>query len=167
MLIYKIIESSEGFIVFLCRNFKGEKMNAFQERLQDLLIENNLNRLQLSKIIGISSTTINGYFNNDYFPQIDIAIKMAEYFNCTLDFLFGLSEDESHITHNNKTFIENFDALLKERGLPIAKVLRELGMSEYNYYRWKDGKFPKTINLIEIAKYFDVSIDYLIGRIDA
>ena len=38
-------------------------------------------------------------------------------------------------------------------------------MSEYNYYRWKAGLFPKTINLIDIEKYFDVSIDYLVGKL--
>ena len=141
-------------------------MNDFQERLQDLLLENNLSRLQLSKILGISSTTINGYFNDNYFPQIGIAIKLADYFNCSLDYLFGLSNTIVNTNKNKKSFIENFENLLKENKLPIARALREMHMSEYNFYRWKNGKFPKTCNLIEIAKYFDVSIDYLIGRCD-
>lgn len=139
-------------------------MNSFQERLQDLLTENNLSRLQLAKRLGLSSTTINGYFNDNYYPQIDIAIKMANYFNCSLDFLFGLSEDVNNNCKNQNSFIENFDKLLKQNKLPIARALREMKMSEYNYYRWKAGKFPKTINLIEIAKFFDTSIDNLIGR---
>ena len=137
-------------------------MNEFQERLQELLIENNLSRLQLAKIIGISSTTINGYFNNNYFPHIDIAIKMARFFECSLDYLFGLSEEILVVEYNKNNFINNFDALLKSKNLPIAKALREMHMGEYNYYRWKSGKFPKTNNLIEIAKYFDTSLDYLL-----
>ena len=55
-------------------------MNEFQERLQELLIENDLSRLQLAKRLNISSTTINGYFNNDYYPKIEIAIVMANFF---------------------------------------------------------------------------------------
>ena len=140
-------------------------MNIFQERLQDLLEEHNLNRLQLSKIIGISSTTINGYFNNNYYPHINIAIKMAKYFDCSLDYLFGKTDNKHYHNKNNNSFIENFDNLLKINNLPIAKALREMKMSEYNYYRWKNGKFPKTNNLLDIAKYFDVSIDYLVGKI--
>lgn len=140
-------------------------MNEFQERLQELLSYNNLNRLQLSQKINISSTTINDYFNKNYYPRIDIAIKIATYFNCSLDYLFGLSDEFNNKIENNNTFFENFDKLIKINNLPIAKVLRDLKMSEYNYYRWKDGKFPKTINLIDIAKYFDVSIDFLIGNI--
>lgn len=37
-------------------------------------------------------------------------------------------------------------------------------MGEYNYYRWKIGILPKTINILEIAKFFDVSFDWLVGN---
>ena len=138
-------------------------MNEFQERLQELLIENNLSRLQLAKRLNISSTTINGYFNNDYYPKIEIAIAMANLFNCTLDFLFGLSDVNDYSNRNNKSFFENFNKLIKIRDNSIAKTMKNLKMSEFNYYRWRDGLLPKTINLIDLAKYFDVSVEYLLG----
>lgn len=141
-------------------------MNKFQERLNELLEENNLSRLKLSKILNISATTINDYFNKGYYPRIDIAIKMAKYFNCSLNFLFGLSDEIQNNDKNNNLFIENFQNLLKIHNLSIAKALKNLQMSEYDYYRWKAGQFPKTSNLIDIANYFDVSIDYLVGRSD-
>lgn len=141
-------------------------MNSFQESLNDLLKEKGISRLKLANAIGISSTTINGYFNNDYYPQIEIAIKMAKFFDCSLDYLFGLSNIKKIVNKNNKSFFENFNFLIKQNNKSIAKTLKELQMSEYNYYRWKSGDFPKTINIISIAKYFDVSIDYLIGYVD-
>ena len=134
-------------------------MNDFQERLKELLVENNLSRLQLSKILNISSTTINGYFNNNYYPKIEIAISMSIYFDCSLDFLFGLSDIKNNASHNN-TFFENFNNLIKLSGISIAQTMKNLKMSEYNYYRWRDGLLPKTVNLIDIAKYFDISVDY-------
>lgn len=139
-------------------------MNEFQERLQELLEENNITRLMLAKSIGISSTTINDYFNKNYYPQIDIAIKIANYFNCSLDYLFGLTDKKDIKYKNHKSFIENFDNLLLENNLSISRALKALHMSEYNYYRWKNGQFPKTSNLIEISKYFSCSIDFLIGK---
>ena len=139
-------------------------MNDFQERLQELLQENCLNRLQFSKILGVSSTTINGYFNNNYYPQIEIAIKISDYFSCALDYLFGLSNEYSNSNKNSDKFFVNFEKLLKNNDLPISTAMRNLHMGEYNYYRWKAGQIPKTSNLIEIAKYFDVSIDFLVGR---
>lgn len=140
-------------------------MNDFQERLQDLLDENNFSRLKLAQSVGVSSTTINGYFNNNYYPQIDIAIKISKYFNCSLDYLFGISDNKINTNTNINDFINNFDFLLKKNKLPIARALKEMSMSEYNYYRWKAGKFPKTLLIIDIAKYFDVSIDFLVGNV--
>ena len=144
-------------------------MNEFLERLKELLDENKLNRLTLSKKLNISSTTIDGYFNRHYYPEINIAIKMAKFFNCSLDYLFGLSDTrnsdyEIEIDEISTTLIHNLDILIKENRLSIASVMRELNMSEYNYYRWKNGRFPKTVNLISLAKYFDISIDKLIGK---
>lgn len=144
-------------------------MNDFQERFLELLNESNLSRLQLSKLIGVSSTTLNGYFNNDFYPQIDIAIKIAQYFKCSLDYLFGLSDFKSikykiSLKDMTNNFTANLDVLIKENNTSIAKTMKELNMSEYNYYRWKSGKFPKTINLISVAKHFDISIDFLLGN---
>lgn len=140
-------------------------MNDFQERLHELLNEHSLARLQLAKRLKISSTTINGYFNNNYYPTIQIAISMADYFNCSLDYLFGMSDTNVYTNRNNKTFFENLDTLIKSSGTSIAQTMKNLGMSEYNYYRWRDGLLPKTINLIDLAKYFGVSIEFLLGNI--
>ncbi len=140
-------------------------MNIFQERLQELLEECSLSRLALANKIGISSTTVNGYFNKNYYPELSIAIKMANYFNCSLDYLFGLSDNKEIANKNNKPFFENFKALLKLSNLSIASVLKKLQMSEYNYYRWKEGKIPKTNNLLAIASYFEVGVDYLVGNV--
>ena len=139
-------------------------MNEFTERLDELLKENNLSRLNLANLINITSTTLNGYFNKGYFPQIDIAINIANYFNCSLDYLFALDENIKNTNKNNKPFFENFESILKERELSIAKAMKSLGMSEYNYFRWKNGKYPKTANLLIIAKTFDVSLDWLVGN---
>lgn len=143
-------------------------MNKFQETLQDLLNENNLSRLALAKELHIGASTINGYFNCDYYPTIEIAIKMSTYFSCSIHYLLGLTEDRTNYGKcTNKNFFDIFDELLKNNHLSIAKALKDLGMSEYNYYRWKNGKFPKTNNLIIIANYFDVTVDYLVGRSDS
>ena len=139
-------------------------MNNFQERLKELLEDNNLSRLQLAKILNISSTTINGYFNKNYYPNIEIAVAMSKYFNCSLNFLFGLTDDKKNFDKSNNAFFENFSMLIKENKISVAKTMKNLNMSEYNYYRWRDGLIPKTVNIIDIAKYFDVSIDFLLGN---
>ena len=89
---------------------------------------------------------------------------MANYFNCSLDYLFGLTDKRNKVNLNNQDFLHNFNLLLNENKLSISKAMKNLQMSEYNYYRWKKGMFPKTNNLVDIAKYFGTSIDFLVGN---
>ena len=138
-------------------------MNNFQERLQDLLIENELSRLQLAKRIGISSETINGYFNDNFYPKLSVAVKISKYFNCSLDYLMGLSEEYENHDKNNLSFIDTLKKLLKANHLSPEKLMKKLNLGETNYYRWQRGEnIPSITSLTLIAQYFDVSIDYLV-----
>lgn len=139
-------------------------MNNFQERLTELLEDNNISRLKLAKEINSTSTTINGYFNKNYFPTLEIAIKISKYFNISLDYLFGLSDNKVNKNTNDKTFFENFNSLVKSSKKSILNTMKDMNFTDANYYRWKSGLMPKTNNLITIAKYFDVSLDDLVGN---
>lgn len=144
-------------------------MNEFQESLEDLMLEKSLSHNKLAIELGISKSTISTYFTNNYYPAIDIAIKMCKLFDCSLDYLFGLSDQRKSIYSVNSTeimsnFMSNLEHILHSNNISIAKFTRDLKISEFTYYRWKRGMFPKTINLISIAKYFNLSLDYLLGH---
>ncbi len=47
---------------------------------------------------------------------------------------------------------------------PVAK---ELGFSSGVVTKWKNGSIPNGEMLLKIADYFDVSVDYLLGRSDS
>lgn len=138
-------------------------MNEFQERLQELLYEKDLNRLQLSKEVGISFETINGYFNKNLYPNLTVALKLSNFFGCSLHYLLGLTDEYTNNDTNNLSFIDTLKTLMQENNLSIETLMKNLNMSEANYYRWKNNKStPSMQSLIAIAKYFDVSIDYLV-----
>ena len=142
-------------------------MNDFQERLQDLLVENGLSRLQLAKKIGISFETLNGYFNKDFYPELSVAVKIANYFDCSLQYLMGLTDEYKNFDKNNLTFAQNLKNLMTENHLSAERLMKSLNMSEANYYRWKNNaNKPAMQSLIAIAKFFDVSLDYLVGRVE-
>ncbi len=138
-------------------------MNKFQERLKELLEDYNLSRLALANKLSISSTTINGYFNKNYYPTIEIALNIAKFFNCSLDYLFGLTDSLSPLSLKTSNFVNRFNFLIKLKNNSIAKTMKELSMSEYNYYRWKKGQLPKTNKLLDIVKYFNTSLDFILG----
>lgn len=139
-------------------------MTDFQERLTELMQDNNLTKQSFAKSINKRFSTINEYFLHDYYPQINLAIEIANFFNVSLDYLFGLSDKKENTNKNDKPFFENFDILVKTNNKSILNTMLDMNFKESNYYRWKDGKIPKTNNLLTIAKYFDVSLDYLIGN---
>lgn len=139
-------------------------MNKFQESLKELLDDNKISRLQLAKNIGIDYSTINGYFNKNYYPHLDIAIKIANYFECSLDYLFGLSLNKENENTNNLTFFETLNLLIKDSKYSLRQIFKDMKISLANYFRWRDGIMPKTSVILDIAKYFNVGIDYLVGN---
>ena len=62
-------------------------------------------------------------------------------------------------------FAEKFGNILQEKQLTAYKVAKDLGISQGLMGEYKRGeKIPTVVNLIKIADYLDVSVDYLIGR---
>ncbi|ORI34033.1 transcriptional regulator [Listeria monocytogenes] len=47
--------------------------------------------------------------------------------------------------------------------ISLKELALRLGMGENSIYRWKD-KTPTTENLLKVADYFNVSLDFLLGR---
>lgn len=63
------------------------------------------------------------------------------------------------------TVFERIKKLANNQGKGVSKVALELGFSENLFYRWKNSE-PKARDLEKVADYFDVSVDYLLGRTD-
>ncbi|MEY8603582.1 helix-turn-helix transcriptional regulator [Staphylococcus nepalensis] len=53
--------------------------------------------------------------------------------------------------------------LASKEGLSIAELERKLNLSNGSISRWKNAA-PSSKGLIAVADYFDVSVDYLLGR---
>lgn len=53
----------------------------------------------------------------------------------------------------------------KEKGISQLKLALDLNMSQNTISRYETGeREPGICELVKIADYFDVSIDYLVGR---
>lgn len=60
-----------------------------------------------------------------------------------------------------------FKKVRLEKGLTQKQVAAALGITEQAYQRYEYGKtVPSALVLIALADYFDVSLDYLVGRSD-
>lgn len=67
----------------------------------------------------------------------------------------------------NKTFCENLKLLRTEMGLGQVELSKQLGVSKGIVSLWENGlREPGMSNLIALAKFFKVSVDYLLGLED-
>jgi transcriptional regulator with XRE-family HTH domain len=61
---------------------------------------------------------------------------------------------------------ERIRMLRKERNWTQAQVAKEVGLSTRGYQDLELGVMPRSDKLLSIAEFYDVSIDWLMGRTD-
>ena len=61
-------------------------------------------------------------------------------------------------------FWEKFSELCKSKGVSANGVAKTLGIASGTVTAWKNGRVPHHGTLIKISEYFDVSVDYLLGK---
>lgn len=62
--------------------------NMFGDRLKEIRKQHGLTQKELANIMGLSTSTITKYEINERYPELDILIKLADYFRVSLDYLF-------------------------------------------------------------------------------
>lgn len=141
-------------------------MSLFVERLNELMIDNGLTSPQLAQAIGVRKSTIYRYLKAERLPGVDIIIKLADALDCSIDFLLGFAADDYKSKHYEcPPFSERLPILLKEFNTTKYQLVKDTKLPESIVYSWQSGQSTPTIDsLITLSKYFNCSIDYLLGR---
>ncbi|WP_040981015.1 helix-turn-helix domain-containing protein [Oceanobacillus jeddahense] len=63
------------------------------------------------------------------------------------------------------SLVDKIKSLCKEKKITIAELERKTGISNGQIRKW-DNTTPGINKLQAVADYFDVSVDYLLGRTD-
>ena len=61
-------------------------------------------------------------------------------------------------------FFDILSKLCTKKGISITQLTVMLGISKSNVTNWKNGSIPKSDKIQQIASYFGVSTDYLLGN---
>lgn len=64
-------------------------------------------------------------------------------------------------------FTDRFVEILQSTGISAYRVAKDLDISQGTMNQYKNGKtLPNLENVLKIADYLNVSVDYLLGRTD-
>ena len=138
----------------------------FVERLKEMMEYANVNALTLSKHLGCGHSSISRYLAGTN-PSVEMLVKIADYFQCSTDFLLGLADDYVAETYLPvPPFSERLPQLLSHFKITAYRLQKLTGIAESAMDFWKKGiRTPSIDSVIRIAKALDCPVDFVIGRI--
>lgn len=72
---------------------KGAKTMGVKSKLSELRKERNLSQMELAKKLGVSRQTINALERQKYVPSLELALKIARFFDRRVEEIFELIEE--------------------------------------------------------------------------
>lgn len=140
-------------------------MSNFSERFNDLLFEYQISPEQLSKALNIPVSSIYAWKKNEYSVTLSNTILLADYFKCTIDYLAGRNDSElTFIPQKCPPFLEVIKKIMNQNSISTYKLRKETHFSGSYFTRWSRGEEPYLTTLIELAEYFNCTLDQLVGR---
>ena len=139
----------------------------FQKRITELVDETFLKKVDLAKAGNFDYRSLSNALCYGIIPTTSTLVKMANYFNVSIDYLLGRSDENDYIESANASFNERFEKLCEEKGVTHYKISQDCFFDKSNISRWLSKGYLPTLEILDmLTKYFDVTTDYLLGRSD-
>ncbi len=140
----------------------------FQKRINELVGEQNIKKSTLPSKIGVDYRSVSNALNYGIVPSPRILIRIADYFNVSVKYLLGQTDDEYFSkSKTDSNFDTRFRALCERDSVTFYKVGKDCHFSNSYISRWLNFGYLHSLELLEIlSDYFSVSLDYLLGRTD-
>ena len=144
-------------------------LSAFIDIVSDTLPIENIPIKTFAQRIDVSAPVVGQWIRQEIFPTAASAVKVADYLDCSLDYLFGRSSQREFIRAASPV---SFKARLKDilcaQSTSRYKIARACGIEPSLMSKWLlNGCMPKIESMLKLADYFNCSLDYLVGRSDA
>lgn len=110
----------------------------------------------------ISENTFYKY--NKRNPSLKSLIKIANYLEVSIDYLYELSDVNNFKPYSlqQNNFYSKLIDMINSANISCRKFSKDLNYSRDNILRWKNGTKPSVQSLLEIVKYFNCSVDDLL-----
>lgn len=142
-------------------------MSNFGENLSALMAEHNLNAPALAKLLKTDRSNITRYQQGKRLPLFHGFVAIIEYFNVSADILLGLVDYTLETSFLPiPPFGDRLREVMRETNTTQYRIEKETRISGASMYKWLFNQSVPTVeNLVKLAKFMDVSVDYLLGRI--
>lgn len=142
------------------------------KNLKELRKASGKNQSEIARLLGVTQQTYANYENGRTEASYDTLVKISKVFNLTVDELIDSNTEKTEITSiNNKTFElslnlgENIKYLRKLNNMRQEDICNLFNVARGTFSMWETGKRePDCKTLINLAKLFNVTVDYLIGN---
>jgi len=137
----------------------------FSEMLKELISEKNLTFKQFAIDIGVSESTVFRWIKNPLQINRPNLIKIADYFECLIEYILGRSKNDIQIVPKScPHFTDRVRMIMKEQNISTY-TLEKTSKFKCSYFtQWNKGNEPALQTLLELADFFNCTIDYLVGR---
>ena len=93
-------------------------------RLKELRIKKNIKQQDLAKALNVTKQSISNWENGKRLPNIEILILLADFYNCSLDYLVGRELKEDNLkTINN--LISDLGSSSYDEVISILNILKK------------------------------------------
>ncbi len=143
-----------------------DNLSKLPERLKELMEEAEIGTPELARNIGLDHSEISKFLRGDRVPSTATLVTLADFFNCTTDYIIGYSDVLDERTFKKRPpFSEQLSFLLDYFKISKYKLEKGTNLAEEVVNRWHKGKYePSVESLIRIAKFLNCSVDFVLGR---
>ncbi len=138
------------------------------KKFHDIRVDNDLSQKEMSKLLQISEDAYSNYENGRSVMPTEIAVRFANYFKLSLDYLLNMTNKKNLVCEKNFNAADCSSKILsirRQRSMSqeqIAKIVN-IPQRTYSSYERNDRTIPLEF-LFNIALKFEISLDYLTGR---
>ena len=93
-------------------------------RLKELRIKKNIKQQDLAKALNITKQSVSNWENGKRLPNIEILILLADFYNCSLDYLVGRELKEDNLKTIN-TLVSDLGPSSYDEVISILNILKK------------------------------------------
>lgn len=130
-------------------------------RIKELRAEKDLTQRELAEKINSTSKNIWAYENNVAIPPLDVLTRLADFFDCSIDYVSGRSDDVGNATVYRQT--EDLNSLTAQEQ-KIIDVIRKTTPTNANEWITMYAELPRYMQESIFAELKGMYLGYSVSK---